>query len=521
MNNELNNSNNNEENNTNQIPTMNSQNINQVTPTISQNTNQVTPTISQNANQVTPTISQNTAQVTPMTIDEQQIEQAYQKKEITVTQKKKHKFPIIIGIFILLIIFSFIIFYFISNNPNIIFKNTITKIEKGINKSLDEYNLDKSLTDINLKLNTTAQGFEEISKYTYGLKGGIDSKNKNFEAKIYMLNQNGKEYSYTGYLKNSKLYSLLSTYDKLIYLNEVQESDYKDLFESLEKIKKEDIQYLTTKISTTLKNNLNKKNITKTKSTIIINNKKINANKNIYKLDKQENERITKIIGKALYNDPKSMKIITNMTGLTKDEYKEEIDNYAAENDTETIINIYTKTFGNIIGFDIETEEEKISYYKTNEAFNVEIDDIDKLYINGIKKDDKVEVKIKQNEDQIATLNFDKLNKNQISFTYEIPNLEGNQYKGNLKYTKNNYTSNIEFKINNGINDYIFNFNINKKTNTTIANINESEAVTLSEQEMSSVMENFIKSLSETPIGALFSSQIINQNEINNYYTYS
>ena len=329
-----------------------------------------------------------------------------------------------------------------------------------------------------------------------------------------MKDDKNKEYSIAGYLKKSKIYILLSSYDKLIHFNDAEESDYKEIFEGLEKTKTEDLKYLIKVSSSSLKKNLNKDNFSKKSETIIVNNKKIKATKNTYKINTKESDRINKAILKDLYNDEKACKILINLTGKTKEELKEEIEsninNYSDNEDS--YISIYSNFFGKILGYSIEdNNKEGIYYYNNNGNFDTTIKTgYTTSYINGIKKGKNLNVVIKQDNKELATLDFDKFSKNEISFNYNIKNELELNYKGKVSYKKTNkkneQTASLNISINDQKNNYEIILNSNKKKNSKIAEIDENQAVNLSDEEMAKVMQDFITSLSETPLGAMFTS---------------
>ena len=486
-------------------------NPNPVSANINQNVNP-TPTDTNLDQNVNPNQNngQPNEQISPT---QQNIDPAYLKQPVKVTEKKKNNLPIIILASVLILIVGFII-YIITNTPQKQFNNLISKAETLINNYLDEANLDKSLSEVNVKINTDNKALEQFSKYTFGFKSGIDSDEKNIEGKIYMKDDKNKEYSIAGYLKKSKIYILLSSYDKLIHFNDAEESDYKEIFEGLEKTKTEDLKYLIKVSSSSLKKNLNKDNFSKKSETIIVNNKKIKATKNTYKINTKESDRINKAILKDLYNDEKACKILINLTGKTKEELKEEIEsninNYSDNEDS--YISIYSNFFGKILGYSIEdNNKEGIYYYNNNGNFDTTIKTgYTTSYINGIKKGKNLNVVIKQDNKELATLDFDKFSKNEISFNYNIKNELELNYKGKVSYKKTNkkneQTASLNISINDQKNNYEIILNSNKKKNSKIAEIDENQAVNLSDEEMAKVMQDFITSLSETPLGAMFTS---------------
>ena len=433
--------------------------------------------------------------------EEQAIDPAYLKKPVKVTEKKKRKIPLIITI-ILLILVGCVVTYFILYSPKKIFQNVITKGETKITDYISDADIDKYLNETKINFNTDNKDLEELKKYTYGFKSSMDKTNEQIEEKIYMIDETNKEYSVSGYLKKAKLYLLFSTYNKLIYLNDLKES------ENTKNITNKEIKYLIKKTATSLKNNLNNNNFSRKLESITVNTKNIKALKNTYKIDKKEDERLKKAIINDLYNDKKACETLVDLTGISKEELKQEIDNYTSNKADEiTYINIYTNITGKIIGYNIQpSEKETISYYKNKKDFNITfINEYTSFYINGVTKGKNLNVSIKQNEKEIATLDFDKYTKDEISFNYNIKDIN---YKGKVTYKNSNKndetTGLLNIKINDQKNNYEININSKSINNAKIDDINEKEAVKLSDEEMAKVIEDFITSLNETPLGNIF-----------------
>ena len=459
--------------------------------------------------------------------EEQQIDPSYLIQPVEVTKKKKSKLSLIMIIVIALLIIGGVFAYFILISPQKIFNKAIDKTENEFYNYLDEFDMNNSLTDVSLKINSDNKELEQFTKYKYGFKGGIDSSKKSLEGKIYMLDDKNKEYSASGFMKNSSLYILLSSFDKLIYIDSAEEDEYKYFFEGIENVKKEDEKYLVKVAFASLKRNLNKDNFLKNSANIKVNNKNVKVTKNSYKLTEKENKRIEKAITQDLYNDEKASKIIMNLTGMSKEELKEELKNEEyidnGSNDT-TYINIYTNFFGKAIGYDIQTNDKRnASFYQNGNEFDISInDEYNPYHIVGIKKGKKMNVAIKDENKEIVTLNFDKFSKNNISFEYDTKDFLENHYTGKVTYIKtskkNELVSKFYIKMSDQKNNYEINVDLNKTSNSKIADIDETQAVKLTDEEFSKVMQDFIASLSETPLGSIFTG--FTSNDVIDYSEY-
>ena len=430
---------------------------------------------------------------------------AYGMEKVDITEKKKKNKLLFIILAIILLIAGMVGFYFIYNNPTKVFNNAIDFVTGKATSALKESDYDKSLNDLRLKFNTNAEGFDQLASYTYGIKGGLDSDDKKLEGKLYMVDQNNKEYSFSGYVKADKIYALLSSYDKLIYWDNVDNSDLGEIFDGISKTKSDDSIYLVNFISSSLKKNLNKKNFSRSYSSMVVNGKKVSAFKNSYVMDEKDNSRIVKAIWNDISNDKKALKIVLNMTGLKKAELDELYDKDSSDVE-KTTYSIYTDLFGNIVGYDTENKDNNnFSYYKNKDDFSIVSDNI---FVDGVKKNGKLEVTVKRDKKQIGTLSFDKLSENEVVFNYNISSESNQGYKGKVNYkknTKNNEISGVlNISVDDGSNTYEFNFDFVSKKNAKIADIDESQAVKLTDQEKEKVLQDFFTSLSKTPLGGLF-----------------
>lgn len=410
---------------------------------------------------------------------------------------KNKKLFILIGALIFMVCYTFII-YNIMFSPKEIFSKGINKAVRKINENLEDMNFKNTMNDISIKFNTSMSELKAYTTYTYGIKFGTDSKNKAAETKLYMIDQNNKEYSYTGYIKNSNLYHKLSSLDKLILYN-IENQDLTSTFETTSDINSDELKYLTKAISKSLIKNFDKKNFSKKADTIKIGQTTLKVTKNTYEIDNKEATRITKAVYNDLLNDKKAMKIITSLTGQTKEEIKKEIDKSKQNEEIGIVkINIYNK-FNKILGFDIsENNQNLISYYKNNDDFIINYNDYN---IEGIKNKNLV-VTIKDTNKTYGTLTFSKYKKNDFAFDFITDN-----YTGNISYNKakdkNIYTTKLDIMINNGKNNFSFNIKAKQENNAKIADIDTSNAEEYTEEEFAEALENFMDSLKETPIGFL------------------
>ncbi|MBR3199164.1 MAG: hypothetical protein IKG27_04030 [Bacilli bacterium] len=426
---------------------------------------------------------------------------------------KNKKIFIIVGTLIFMALYTFVV-YNIMFSPKEIFSKGINKAVKKINENIEEINFKNTMTDINVKFNTSLQDLKAFANYTYGVKFGTDSKNKTAETKVYMVDQNNKEYSYTGYIKNSNLYHKLSSLDTLILYN-IENQDLTSVFETTGDISSEELKYLIKVASKSIIKNFNKKNFSKKSNTITIGKNKIKVTKNTYEINSKEYVRMTKAVYNDIYNDSKAIKIITSLTGKTKEELKKEIDEIKEYVNQETIrINVYNK-FNKILGFDIdENEKVIISYYKNNDDFIINYDNYN---IEGIKKNKNLVVTVKEGINTHATLTFNKYKRNDFAFDFITDSYTGN-ISCNREKNKNVYKTKLDIMINDGKNTYSFNIKENQEKNAKIANIDTNNAVKYTEEEFAEALTTFVNSLKDTPLS--FVSEMFMPSNNTQYYEY-
>ena len=428
---------------------------------------------------------------------------------------KKKKVNIFIGILIAIVIILvgiFIVYPYVRDNllvsPEKVFKKSIDNVNLTLEKQLDEYDFGDALYDLNLKVDSDQDDLKEYNNYTYGIKVGKDSENKLFESKMYMLDKNNNEYSYSTYIKNSKLYYKFSSYEKLILFEGPDNSSFENSIESLEGINNDDLKYLVNKISILLKDNLDKKNFSKSNANIKVNGKDVKVTKNTYKADKKEMARLTKCILNGLYKDSKALQIITK-TYMTKEDFKESIDMISSELYENSEFNIYTKGY-QFLGFDIyENNNSQFAYYTDGSNFDILLnsDAQGTVSASGVQKNGTLVVEIKSGDYKLASLDIKEYSNNKINLDYKINTGLGDDASGKLTYIKkaDKDHSNYEVKLSmkNNSNNMNLNLNLNQDKRAVISDIDENSAVKLTEEEMQKLFNDFYTSLENTPVGAL------------------
>ena len=149
------------------------------------------------------------------------------------------------------------------------------------------------------------------------------------------------------------------------------------------------------------------------------------------------------------------------------------------------------------------------------------------LLVTGVKDGNNTNVSIKVSGEEIATLVVKKWDEKGIDLTYVVNVGEGQKISGALKVSidkGNNYRkTNIVFSIETGTDRLSVEVNVDADMAAKIADVDTSTAIVPNDTELNVIMNEFVGSLSNTPIGALLGSvsgmydDDVN-GQLNNYY---
>ncbi len=453
--------------------------------------------------------------------------------------KKKSKMPVVVGVLVLLIALGalgyFVIYPMIQSkfmsNPKNVFEATIKDSAKNVNAMLDSVPITNAMYDINFKINSNVEGLSSFSGYTYGIKAGADVDKKAMEASIYMKDGE-KNYYLSTYLKDGKDYFKLSNRDQLLDLgSSMSETEITEMFNELQELfsgagaTNEDVQYLVTKVADLYVESLDEKKLSQTKESIDFNGTKVSVEKNTYLMDKENAIRTANFILDGLEKDERANKILTELFGTDLKSVKEEINANKDQIEMPAAkINIYTAgRKKDVVGYSIEVDNKEIlHYYFDAKGFEFKVNDVTftegvevtaetniDLKITGIKDGSKTNVSIKVDDEEVATMVVNKWDEKGIDLTYVI-NLGENKVNGTLKVTidkGNDYRkTNVVFSIDSGSDRLSVEANVDISTNAKVADIDTSTAYAPSDTELDMIMNEFIGSLRDTPVGALLGS---------------
>lgn len=458
-------------------------------------------------------------------------------------EKKKSKKPLIIGLAATLTVIILAIFIILPmvqkkfmSNPKNVFDTTIKNVSKNMNEFIADVNLESFLFDVNFKYDTNIESLKQFSGYTYGIKVGFNTKAELMEGSLYMNDSNNKNYGLNTYLKDQKSYMKLSNNDTLIYLGEQDQSELASTFEELNnflqnKVSNSEISYLVEKTSSLMIDSIDEERLTKEDGTFKINDDEIDVTKNIYNINKETLNKTKEFIINGLVEDKKTLKTLAKLLEVEESEVKDSLtgDDDDTDNDVDDDINIdmiiYTeKKKNDVVGYELQENKQSVIRYAFNDnGFNLTLDSSDEevdgievdedakqvVQVIGIKNGDKTNVDILYNDQKYVTLVVSQFDDKAIKFTYKI-SAEDVNVNGDFDLTMNNSNSGNDNKLalslNSGSDKININLNLATKNNPKIADIDVSNAKELSEEELDKVLNDFIVSLNDTPVGYLFST---------------
>ena len=454
--------------------------------------------------------------------------------------KKKSKTPIVVGVMVLLIALGalgyFVIYPMVQSkfmsNPKNVFEATIKENVKNVNAMMDNVPITNALYDINFKFNTNISELSSFTGYTYGVKSGIDIDKKAMEASLYMIDGNNTNYFLNLYAKDNKAYAKFSSRDQLIDLGAVaSEEEFNQTFAQLTElfneigVSNDDMQYLLTKTSDLFIESIDEKKLSQENTSIKINGTSVNVEKNTYVMDKDNAVRTALFMLDGLEKDEKANKLLTEFFGSDLKSIKDEINSSKDQLEMPTAkINIYTAgKKKDVVGYSIDVDDKELLYYYFDEkGFEFKLNDVTlskgvevtaetniDLKVTGIKDDDKTNISVKVSDEEVATIVVNKWDEKGIDLTYVI-NTGEQKTSGALKVSVdkgNDYKKvNIVFSVETGSDRLSVELNINASTNAKIADIDTSTAVVPSDTDLDVILNEFVGSLSNTPVGYLIGS---------------
>ncbi|MCM1371160.1 MAG: zinc ribbon domain-containing protein [Clostridium sp.] len=325
--------------------------------------------------------------------------------EEIITKKKKNKSNkglkialIIAGILVIAVVGFFLVTKFILFTPKNLFNKGIEKLYSGIENSANIKESEKYKDKIvNIKANSKfdlyvnddylESNIQPILNILNDIKIStdqtIDTKTSEFNLISTLSNDAGKLSIGIISNENGIYYKLNDLYDKYLYL------DTKDITNGLTNVNtfnQEDFNYAKDKIKEIFMSTLDDSKFEESDANLKLNDNDENVKAISYKIDEREQKRIYKEVISKIKDDSKLMEILTKMSGLSKEEL---IDNMNESNisddfgDAVITLKIYTKgLFNDIVGYSLTFKEDDESIEILYTTYN-KIDEL-KIKSNGM-----------------------------------------------------------------------------------------------------------------------------------------
>ncbi len=462
---------------------------------------------------------------------------------------------IVVGVIILLAVLGYFVIYpFIMNkffnNPKNVYDITINELYKGISVKAEEIIHSKALYDIDVTLDTNLEKVKQFSGYTYSVNFGIDPKKELLQSGIKLTNNdNNNEYSTYTYIKNGKEYLKYSNYRGYIYAGELDKEEeleifgtYQEAFDRAGNLDSADVVYLTNKLSELTKGSIKTEHLSKEDTTLSVNGETIKVTNNKYEAPSNVLKEMIKYIVDGINSDDKSMEILSKYLEIDKKDIEKMLDGIVDNADKKLgdityTFNIYT--FGNkneIIGFGLTTSDlsKEFQYYLKDNYLEINAKTVEeneetgktdetKLAVVGKGDGSKMSLNFKLNDSEILNLvvtSWDE-NKKEMTYNFKVDDLK---FTGKLSLVKDLNDERLKYKIQGEINtgdEYIkVTVDITEDWTNDVSNINTDNAVTMEDEDIKKIQDEFMRTLKETPIGKLLTTVSGDYNSaIGDYYS--
>lgn len=364
-----------------------------------------------------------------------------------IREKKNNKSKTIllciVGVSVVLLAVLGINYIMNLNNPRFLLKKLSNKIFDETLNVLD--NVPSQLDDTyfyegNIKFNTNIADYNflnnEVIDYTFGL----DINNKRVASNIKLTEESKQLFNIEGNISNNNIYiDLNDLFNKTIVIDENFIKDelkvsINDIFDEIKEIYDDidisEYKYIVNRFKYLTDNVIDKVNYTKTKESLNINGKDINAKKIVINFDKENMDLIINTYIDGMLKDEELLKALSELCEIEEEDLRNNLkqikdsDDIYIDNELELIL--YTKgNINEIIKVSIEQKNEwKIDFVNYDDYKLLVFDDF-RIEIN------KQELIIKNDDEIIITGIVNSLEQENINIDFEIT---GTDTKGNIIY---------------------------------------------------------------------------------------
>lgn len=463
--------------------------------------------------------------------------------------KKKTSKSVVIAIVVLVVILLGLLGYFViypwvvktyMSNPRNVYEATINEVAKNLNTTVNDVLHEKMTYDINVALDTNIASLHDFSGYTYGVNLGVDPNKKLIQYGLYLVNPTGNEKSFYNYLKDDSNYQKFSSYESIIYTGKANmDSDdifvsFREILDTYNRTNAADTNYIIEKVRQSLIDSIDESKLSKEDASIKINGNSLKVIANKYEMDADNQKRTIQVITKALLEDEKALDILSSITGEDKalirgafDDLQKE-DNLSADSekneDTSFTIIIYTHGNKNdVVGYAVETKKDGNLHYYNKDGyeefvFNYVYNDLETekeatkaLKVIGNKSGSATKYDVSMDDKKVAEITVRSLTNKKVDLDYSVTIDDYGTYTGTIKYDDDRNDSRskatLEFTLNINDDKLSVKANITQDWTSEVANINTKTATQLSDTEKQEVYNQFLQSLSDTPVGLLFKTE--------------
>ncbi len=336
--------------------------------------------------------------------------------------KKKSKLPIFITVFLILLIFSSGIYWYLANNPKTIFIRSMDVIFNNIMESIEDPKYEITKGNIDINYNSESKNNTSLKLNQIGLKANYitDSINKISKVELKTTYEQNHLIDATIYKEEGKTYfkseDLLDKYIEFANDDKTINYDAKDL------------KTILKSLNAALINSLDGQKFSGSKVELMIADQKIKTYQASLVINKDNIGSILDSINDTLQNDTRFLNAYSNIFGIKSSQIKKEIDNYfkSLKNESKTMedltISIYTK------GFDHEFVKLELSGNNRDQIDNISI-----TALSPNKYDYLVDIKSKQEKTE-GTFEYKTTdNSKTLNLTIKISNNNQEVVNGTLK----------------------------------------------------------------------------------------
>ena len=359
----------------------------------------------------------------------------------------------VIAIAAVVIIAIVLVFGVAGASPKQVFKSTINKTFKEVEKAIDEYDeyskkydirenailVDLGMTmDSNIKELTDQLGFE-LKDLSVGAEVGFDLKNEVLHVETELKGEKEK-LDATMQVIDDKLYLSSSLLDKVVVVEEELGLDFGELKDAIKEVEKEistdpeDYKYVVKTIRKALVKALNSEYMEKEKVELDLGDDSFKATKYSYIFEEDSVQELVEIVCEYLLEDDDFVKVLSDITGMEKSDIKSTLKEAKKSADEiefeeEVVFNLYTKgLFNKAIGFSVEFEgKEYVTYIIDGKNAEFIMDNhMDDEYsqmklVVTIEEDGKEQaLTIKYNGEKIATGTIKELSEEVIDMSVKM-----------------------------------------------------------------------------------------------------